>query len=201
MPAGSGRHSLIAILLLAVTGPGTAADAPGPEATIETAIRVFSEAAREYRREQSVDAFEEVAVAFLDEYADVEFAVSIILGEFVGEATGEQKQRMAAALEARIVDGVAAVVLDIDFDALTLEPFPGVAAGHPVFVTVTVPGDAGSRFDYRFRMSRRQGNWRIIDVSASGRSYVTTKRTEFKLDVINHGLEKAIQRLAPRAGR
>jgi ABC-type transporter MlaC component len=201
LSAGSGSRPLMAVLLLAMTGPGAAIDEPGPDATIETAIETFSEAAREYRRQKSADAFAEVASAYVDGHADIEFAAGIIMGEFIGEASADQKRRMAAALKSRVLDGVAGVVLDIDFDELKLEPFPGAVDGYPVFVTVTVPGEAGSRFEFRFRMSRRLGNWRIVDVSAGGRSYVTTKRTEFRLDVINYGLDKAIQRLAPPAAR
>jgi len=200
LPAIS-RRARLTLLLLAAAGPCVAADGPGPEAVIERAIEVFSNAARDYRRQPSDDAFTAVAAAFLDEYADIEFAAGIIMGEFAREAAPEQKRQMAAALRSRVLDGVAAAVLDIDFNGLVLEPFPGVDDDYPVFVTVTVPGHAGSRSEFRFRMTQRLHDWRIIDVSAGGRSYVTTKRTEFRIDVINYGLDRAIERLAPRADR
>ena len=168
-----------------------------PVATVNAAIGSFSAAVAGYREDGSGENLAGVIVRYIDEYADIDGASRIILGQHVQAASEGQRAAFSQALEQRVVELLREAVPDMQFDDITIEPFDGRLDELPVVVKVRIPLESGDMAVLSLRMHDRRGNWRIIDVAAEGVSYLRTFRTEFSNEVRRYGLDRAIERFAP----
>jgi len=177
-------------------GPPTqAADSP-PDETIERAVEMLAVAIEQSRsgadhdRQPVID----VIIDFMSRYTDMQGATRVILSQHWKTATPGQRNRFQEALDERVVDLVYDVILEIEFDKVSVEPFQGDVEEFPVSVKVSVPMNDGSIIKFDFRMHDRRGDWRILDVVVEGVSYLKLYQSETRQDVAIHGLDRAIDR-------
>lgn len=187
----------LAIILWTTFTSATVLAQSNPVTVVDVAVERFSAAAQAHRERAGSGETRGIVAAFVNDYADFDRASVAILGKYSDSASPEQRQRLARALERRVITLLSEFILDLRFENIALEPFDDRLDRPPVTVKVRVPFDDGYIIDLHLVMHDGRGSWRIIDVVTEGVSYVRTYRTEFGYEVLKYGLDTAIERFEP----
>ena len=194
---------LIGLISTAPGLPGHAAPAAElrPDDTVEQGVAMLAEAVepRHERAAPDKQVIVDVVSDFLSRYADLQGASRVIVSTHWKTATAVQRARFRDMLTKRVTNIVLDLILDVNFDEVSVEAFDGNPDELPVTVNVTVQTEDASVIRLSFRMHDKFGDWRILDVVAEGVSYLKLYRSEFRQEIAEYGLDQAIERFAQKA--
>lgn len=119
--------------------------------------------------------------AFLDKqiapYFDFDLMAKWVAGPQYAAMSNEQKEAMAASLEARFLTGLAGKLANYEGQQVRyLRPRMSRRGTVSVSVGILRPGSYPSKLD--FRMYKSDDGWKVYDVVANGRSAVAFYRTQ-----------------------
>ena len=161
-----------------VYGPGSRVD---PSAEAAAALREGMDKLRDFLGQEEKPNKLQVA-AFLDKeiapYFNFDQMAKWVAGPRFASMTAEQREAMAASLEARFLSALTGKLASYEGQQVRiLRPRmtrPGMAT---VSVGILRPGTYPSKLD--FRMYKSDDGWKVYDVVANGRSAVAFYRAEF----------------------
>lgn len=166
-----------------------------PEATLAAGISALADAAEGLRTRSDYGsaAIDDVR-DFLRQYSDLERAGRVIISEHWKTTQQQQRSLFSQALEQRVVNMVIDLIIRVDFDTVIIEPFNGDHRDIPITMGVNLRTIDGEKIRFELRMHPLTGEWRILDVSAEGVSYLKLLRSEFRQAAVIYGIDEAIAR-------
>ena len=122
-----------------------------------------------------------------------------VLGKYWRRATREQKLRFVRAFRTILVRTYGSALLAYTNQQIRFLPLRGDPASGDVTVRTEVinPGSTPTAINYR--LHRRNGTWKVYDVTVDGVSLVANYRTSFAAEIRDKGLEALIARLEKKA--
>jgi len=193
------RHWAPAVLaMVALAGPGVAlvrAAEPEPSPTqvieaLNTALLAVMKAGPELGPQGRFDRLAPTIVAT----HDLDFIARFALGSFWKELSEEQRGRYLAAFRDLSIATYASRFNAFDgeqFRILAEDPLPG---GDAQVRSVLSTGD-GDEVSFEYRLRRRDGPWRIINIVADGVSDLALKRSEYTGVMRREGIAGLLARM------
>ncbi len=131
-----------------------------------------------------------------------------VLGRYWQQATPDQQQRFMASFRLLLVRFYTSALLE---DPQRLDNLIARADGLITYLPTDIPADAetvpvrsevhmpnGQVVPVHFQMHRKDGEWKVFDVSVEGVSVVTNYRSSFASEIQQHGLDRLIEQLDER---
>jgi phospholipid transport system substrate-binding protein len=194
---------LAGVLLIASCIPAgmSLANETGPDEAVIVALADLAGAVQPRREELrgNRQATVRIVDSFLQNYADIRLACGFILGAHWKSATSDQRKRFESAFNRHVNNLLVDLVTELDFGGIAVERFEGDPEEQPVTVKATLRKVNGDLLHFDFRMHDKPGDWRIFDVTAEGVSYVRLYNSEFRQEILRHGLDEAITRFTERS--
>ena len=124
-----------------------------------------------------------------------------VLGKYWRRATREQKLRFVRAFRTILVRTYGTALLEYTDQKIRYLPLRGDPASGDVTVRTEIlnPGRTPTAINYR--LHRRNGQWKVYDVTVDGVSLVANYRTAFAAEIRDKGLDALIARLEAKAAR
>ena len=136
---------------------------------------------------------------FLMEYADVDYAASLIIASYWEDATFEQRDRFVEAFNDQVTNLLVKFVPIVDFGSVRIDPFSGDTEETPFMIRATFQTSDKQTIHFDLVIYENKGRWLIFDVSAEGISYIKTYRYQFTREIADAGLEAMIERFVLRS--
>jgi phospholipid transport system substrate-binding protein len=134
---------------------------------------------------------------------DFERMSRLVLGRYWRTATPEQRDRFVQQFRTLLVRTYASSLLDYSDQKISVGAYHAQPGATDVVVhsDVQQPGAMPIPIDYR--MSLKDGEWKVYDVTVDGVSLVTNYRASFATQIQQSGLDHLITAIASRnsAGR
>lgn len=195
-----------AAVLVLMALPAAAEPVP-PRELIQDAGDRLIEVLREKR--DAVRSDPQVALAVAREHVlpllDFERAAKWVLGLHWRDASASQRERFTAAFRDFLVRTyVTAMSVYVDEiiahgDSVTYLPVHVGADDEQAVVRAIIHLNNGINAEVGYRLHRRDGPWKIYDVTLEGVSMLTTYRISFASEIERTGLDALIERLRRRA--
>lgn len=185
--------------LLAAGAEASLAEATPRQVIEQTTGEFLAEVAR--RREAILQDFgraEELVQRLVMPHIDVDTVGRWMLGKHWRNATPEQRQRFVDELRSMLVRSYATALAKYDRgDEIRYLAERVADDGNTATVRTQIPRAQGSQFaDVVYRLHRKDGAWKIFDVTVEGVSVVVTYRNTFINRIERHGLDAVIRELA-----
>ncbi len=123
------------------------------------------------------------------------------LGKHWRHATREQKLRFVRAFRTILVRTYGVALLEYTNQKIRYLPLRGDPAAGDVTVRTEILHAGRTPTAINYRLHRRNGQWKVYDVTVDGVSLVANFRTAFAAEIRNNGLDALIARLEDRAAR
>jgi len=185
-----------------------AAEPESPRELIKNASDQLIQVLRE--RRDAVRSDPQVALSIAREYVlpmlDFQRAAKWVLGPHWRDASDAQRARFTEAFRDFLVRTyVTAMSVYVDEiiaqgDRVTYLPVHIGADDEQAVVRVIIHLQSGVNAEVGYRLHRRDGPWKIFDVTLEGVSMLTTYRISFASEIERDGLDALIDRLQRRAG-
>jgi len=186
------------LVMAALAGPGVAlVRAAEPEAsptqvieTLNTALLAVMKAGPELGPQGRFDRLAPTIVAT----HDLDFIARFALGSYWDGLTEEQRRRYLAAFHDISIATYASRFNAFDgeqFQVLSQDPLPG---GDVQVRSLLTTGD-GDEVAFEYRLRRRDGPWRIINIVADGVSDLALKRSEYTGVMRREGIAGLLARM------
>ncbi len=121
-----------------------------------------------------------------------------VLGKYWRRASKEQKLRFIQAFRTLLVRTYGTALLDYTDQEIRFLPLRDDPANGDVTVRSEVRQPGGKSIAINYRLHRRNGVWKVYDVSVDGVSLVANYRTSFATEIRQQGLDALIERLEQR---
>jgi hypothetical protein len=180
----------VATCLLAA--PVLSAESP-PEKTLAEGIAALATAAGDLPETNGT-------MDFLHQYSDLNRASRLILSEYWNSADEGQRTRFHEALEQRVAGMLIGLITDLDFDTVGIEPFAGNLMDVPIRMGLRLQTAENKKIRFELLMHPVTGDWRILDVTAEGISYLKMLRAQFRQEAARYGIDEAITRFTRPGG-
>lgn len=192
---------LICIALLCSSGGRVYAVDSLPDDMVKAGMMKLADAGRLHgnSNDSSEQELVDAVRTFLAEFTDVSYAARLISASYWNTATPEQRQRFVAAFNGQVINLVANLIPEVDFDSVRIEPFPGDTTETPLKIQATFRTNDMQTIHFVLVIHERKGRWLIFDVIAEGISYVKTYRYQFTSEISDTGLDATIERLVIRS--
>jgi phospholipid transport system substrate-binding protein len=185
----------------------SAAEPESPRELIETASDHLIQVLRE--RRDAVRSDPQVALAIARETVlpllDFQRAAKWVLGPHWRSASDDQRTRFTEAFRDFLVRTyVTAMSVYVDEiiahgNRVTYLPVHMGADDEQAVVRAIIHLQSGVNAEVGYRLHRRDGPWKIFDVTLEGVSMLTTYRISFASEIERDGLDALIERLQRRA--
>jgi len=187
-----------ACLAAVVAAPPVRADAPVPDAVVQTIADDLGKAIDGHQAELKGDR--EKLINLIDDillpHFDIDYASILVLGQYARSATPEQRARFARAFYNSIAHRYAEGLLNYTRGRVRVIPSKGELNEKRSIVRTEVVLDDGKTLavDYAFRKTR-EGEWKAYDVIIEGISYITNYRNQVGAEIAKSNLDALITRL------
>jgi len=187
-----------ACLAAVVAAPPVRADAPVPDAVVQTIADDLGKAIDGHQAELKGDR--EKLINLIDDillpHFDIDYASILVLGQYARSATPEQRARFARAFYNAIAHRYAEGLLNYTRGRVRVIPSKGELNEKRSIVRTEVVLDDGKTLavDYAFRKTR-EGEWKAYDVIIEGISYITNYRNQVGAEIAKSNLDALITRL------
>ncbi|MHA1567913.1 MAG: MlaC/ttg2D family ABC transporter substrate-binding protein [Alphaproteobacteria bacterium] len=118
-----------------------------------------------------------------------------VLGKYWRRASKEQKLRFIRAFRTLLVRTYGVALLEYTDQKIRFLPLRDDPANGNVTVRSEVIQPGGERVAINYRLHRRNGIWKVYDISVDGVSLVANYRTSFASEIKQKGLDALIERL------
>jgi phospholipid transport system substrate-binding protein len=188
--------ALLVVLALASSGvPAARAAEPEPSPTqviesLDTALVALMKAGSELGPEGRFDRIAPTITAT----HDLDFIARFALGSFWKELTEDQRSRYLASFRDISIATYASRFSEYDgerFRVVSEEMLPG---GDARVRSVLATGD-GKEVAFEYRLRRRDGPWRIINIVVDGVSDLALKRAEYSGVMRREGIDGLLARM------
>ena len=198
------RQLYLAAILTAAWGMAIAyaQQSPPPDMTVTTMSREMADAieARHAEFQQNIEGLYEVIDELLLPEFDFETISKAILAEHWEPATDEQRGRFLSAFWNYLVASYGDLFMFFDHSSIRTLAFDGELHDDlPVTVNSILTLSNGTEVDLEFVMVSSEGDWKIVDVIASGIAYVRTYRSQFRIQIAAQNIDDVIAWLDARA--
>ncbi len=124
-----------------------------------------------------------------------------VLGKHWRRATREQKLRFVRAFRTILVRTYGTALLEYTDQKIRYLPLRGDPASGDVTVRTEILNPGRTPTTINYRLHRRNGQWKVYDVTVDGVSLVANYRTAFAAEIRDKGLDALIARLEAKAAR
>jgi len=199
--------SLVAMLAFAtagsaVTQPGDH-DLPQPliKGMIDELLERLSANAEQIDQDQSV-AYE-ISNELVVPYLDFPRITRIIMGKYWRDANAEQRQRLIDEISMLLIRSYVTAMSAYADDTLLDEqivylPSRYQAGDRKAAVRSRISLDSGQTIDVKYSLYRKDGQWKIYDISFENISLVLTYRSSFSSIIKSKGVDGLITKLETR---
>ena len=199
--------SLVAMLAFAtagsaVTQPGDH-DLPQPiiKGMIDELLERLSANAEQIDQDQSV-AYE-ISNELVVPYLDFPRITRIIMGKYWRDANAEQRQRLIDEISMLLIRSYVTAMSAYADDTLLDEqivylPSRYQAGDRKAAVRSRISLDSGQTIDVKYSLYRKDGQWKIYDISFENISLVLTYRSSFSAIIKSNGVDGLIAKLENR---
>jgi len=199
--------SLVAMLAFATAGSAVTQpdnhDLPQPlvEGMIDELLERLSASAEQIDQDQSV-AYE-ISNELVVPYLDFPRITRIIMGKFWRDANAEQRQRLIDEISMLLIRSYVTAMSAYADDTLLDEqivylPSRYQAGDRKAAVRSRISLDSGQTIDVRYALYRKDGQWKIYDISFENISLVLTYRSSFSAIIKSNGVDGLIAKLEIR---
>lgn len=192
--------ALFVIVALGLSNLGVAAP-QSPQMLIEETSEKMLTALRENKetlRQDTSELYELVHEIVLPHF-DFELMSRWVLGKHWREATPEQRRQFTDEFRTLLVRSYAGALLEYSDEEITFPPAPEASADDDratVRSQVNPKGQAPIAINYKLR--RRNGAWKVYDVSVDNVSLVINYRSTFDNQIRDEGMDAVISDLEQR---
>ncbi len=194
------RFLVSSLLLVCLVAPATASIGESAKQLImETTDLVFSALRRdrEIFREDPERVYTLVNDIILPHF-DFPRMSRWVLGKHWKRATEEQRERFIEEFKTLLVNTYATALVQFTDQDVGYLPMRTKAGSKTVMVRTEVKQAGGQPIPINYRMYRKDGVWKVVDVTIDGVSLVKNYRSTYSTEIRRSGLESLISQLAER---
>jgi len=199
--------SLVAMLAFATAGSAVTQtddhDLPQPiiKGMIDELLERLSANAEQIDQDQSV-AYE-ISNELVVPYLDFPRITRIIMGKYWRDANAEQRQRLIDEISMLLIRSYVTAMSAYADDTLLDEqivylPSRYQAGDRKAAVRSRISLDSGQTIDVKYSLYRKDGQWKIYDISFENISLVLTYRSSFSSIIKSNGVDGLITKLETR---
>jgi phospholipid transport system substrate-binding protein len=183
------------------TGFGTAWAVVSPQDVVMTTSEQMMAALQKNRAvlERDSDKIYDLVSSILLPNFDFDLIARWALGKHWRQANAEQRKRFTQEFRLLLVRTYAKVLLEYSGDKIHFPPSPTPAPDqNEATVRTEVKPQQGAPIAVNYRMHRKDGTWKVFDVTVDGVSLVTNYRNTFSSQIREKGMDGVIDELIKR---